>query len=207
MHDHRIVNGLSADEALRQRIIDVAEQCFLTVGYSRTTSQALASKLGISKKTLYRVFGGKEDILRAVVQRIMDTITDQSEPLYNDHLRPASDRIMELMALVTKQYARLRTPRILDDLRRNAPDVWNAFQEWRVHGIDRFELLLTDGIAQHQVRNDITVTDMVSVYHAMLNACMDYVILSDGTIPPERIYHTFMDIFFQGMLVPDRHAS
>lgn len=201
-----VQNSIGHDQRddLRHRIIARAEELFLANGYSTTTAKHLADSLGISKKTLYRVFGSKEDILYAVVLRITQSVTARSEVLFANRSRPPRERIWDLMSLLTAQYARLRMPGVLDDIRRNAPVVWAMFQEWRRNGVDRFEELLREGIACHDVRNDVPLTEMISVYHAMVNACMEVIITSDGAIPPERICATYMEVFFHGILPEPR---
>ena len=61
-------NHESASEStLRQRIIDQARVLFHEHGYSKVSASEIAQALGISKKTLYKEFETKEDILKAVV--------------------------------------------------------------------------------------------------------------------------------------------
>jgi AcrR family transcriptional regulator len=56
---------------VRQRILRAAETLFLTHGFSRITMDELAGELGMSKKTLYAHFAGKEDLFRAVADRFV----------------------------------------------------------------------------------------------------------------------------------------
>ena len=56
-----------SDDEERQRIIALACDLFLDVGYGRTTMDAVAARCGISKKTLYRLFPAKTDLFGAMV--------------------------------------------------------------------------------------------------------------------------------------------
>jgi AcrR family transcriptional regulator len=55
------------DSEERQRILAIACELFLDVGYGGTTMDAVASRCGISKKTLYRLFPAKTDLFKAMV--------------------------------------------------------------------------------------------------------------------------------------------
>jgi AcrR family transcriptional regulator len=48
-------------------ILRVAEDSFLHYGFKKTGVDAIANRLGISKKTIYKFFPTKVDLLNAVV--------------------------------------------------------------------------------------------------------------------------------------------
>ena len=50
----------------RSRIIQTAERMFLANGYSSTTVQAIAGAAGVSADTIYKSFGGKPGLIRAI---------------------------------------------------------------------------------------------------------------------------------------------
>jgi AcrR family transcriptional regulator len=53
----------------RERIVEVARQLFLSGGYGPTTVAAIASAAGVSVETIYKAFGGKPGLVRAIVER------------------------------------------------------------------------------------------------------------------------------------------
>lgn len=54
----------------RQRILDAAAASFQTLGYARTTTQAIADKAGVAEVTLFRHFGDKQKLFQAVARQI-----------------------------------------------------------------------------------------------------------------------------------------
>lgn len=50
----------------RRRIIQIAEQMFLRYGYSAATVQAIADAARVSPDTIYKSFGGKPGLIRAI---------------------------------------------------------------------------------------------------------------------------------------------
>jgi AcrR family transcriptional regulator len=56
----------------RVRIIDVAERLFLGNGYRITTIAAIAVEAGVSADTIYKSFGGKAGLVRAIRARALE---------------------------------------------------------------------------------------------------------------------------------------
>jgi AcrR family transcriptional regulator len=53
----------------RQAILDAAQRQFLDGGYAATTIAAIAAEAGVSVETIYKAFGGKPGLVRAIYQR------------------------------------------------------------------------------------------------------------------------------------------
>jgi TetR/AcrR family transcriptional repressor of mexJK operon len=59
---------------LRDRILEVASELFLTEGYGSTSIEAVAGRARISKRTFYHRFDDKAALFAAVVHRIIEHI-------------------------------------------------------------------------------------------------------------------------------------
>ena len=53
----------------REEILSAAERQFLAEGYAATTVAAIASTAGVSVETIYKSFGGKSGLVRAIYDR------------------------------------------------------------------------------------------------------------------------------------------
>src|SRR6266536_752346 len=53
----------------REAILDAAQRQFLAGGYAATTIAAIAAEAGVSVETIYKAFGGKPGLVRAIYQR------------------------------------------------------------------------------------------------------------------------------------------
>lgn len=76
-----------SDNEERRRIIAIARDLFLDVGYGGTTMDAVAARCGVSKKTLYRLFPAKTDLFGAMVADHRRTMLALPRP--DDDLSPA----------------------------------------------------------------------------------------------------------------------
>jgi AcrR family transcriptional regulator len=59
------------------RLIDAALDCFLSFGVRKTSLTDVADRAGISRATAYRVFGGKDGLVRAVVETEVTRFLDR----------------------------------------------------------------------------------------------------------------------------------
>jgi TetR/AcrR family transcriptional repressor of mexJK operon len=87
---------------LADRILDVAEKLFLSHGFGATSIEAVAKQAGISKRTFYHRFPGKERLFEAVVRRLIERWlppfdTDLlSPPDLADALQSAAENILRI---------------------------------------------------------------------------------------------------------------
>jgi AcrR family transcriptional regulator len=56
----------------QQRIVRIAEEHFLAGGYATTSVAAIARAAGVSVDTIYKSFGGKPGLIRAIFQRALE---------------------------------------------------------------------------------------------------------------------------------------
>jgi AcrR family transcriptional regulator len=53
----------------RDQVIGIAEELFVSRGYAATTVAAIATRARVSVETIYKSFGGKPGLVRAIVER------------------------------------------------------------------------------------------------------------------------------------------
>jgi len=53
----------------REAVLDAAQRLFLEGGYALTTVVAIAAEAGVSVETIYKAFGGKPGLVRAIYER------------------------------------------------------------------------------------------------------------------------------------------
>ena len=66
-------NGKDAEER-KKEILDIAEELFTTKGYDNTSTTDILERVGIARGTIYYHFKSKEEILDALIDRIIQGI-------------------------------------------------------------------------------------------------------------------------------------
>lgn len=77
----------------KNEILDVAEKLFCTKGFDQTSTNDILKEIGIARGTLYYHFKSKEEILDAMIERILDTIIQRAAVIANDETRSVYERL------------------------------------------------------------------------------------------------------------------
>lgn len=86
----------SADDR-RNEILDVAEKLFMSKGYAQTTVAAIIKEIGIAKGTFYYHFSSKEDVMDAVVMRMIDRIIEGARQIVKDTELTAPEKLFQIV--------------------------------------------------------------------------------------------------------------
>ena len=90
-------------EKLGERILETATQLFLAHGYGATSIEAVARRLGISKRTFYHRFPDKAALFSAVIHSVIDRLRPPADvPIIKGaNLREILERLAGLMLQAT----------------------------------------------------------------------------------------------------------
>jgi AcrR family transcriptional regulator len=93
----------------QEKILKKAVEMFFNLGIKETTMDNLAKALGISKKTLYKYYDNKDDLIKSAVEFFSKTIKGKIDEVRSMHLNPYEEffAILEMINEVTKQPKRL----------------------------------------------------------------------------------------------------
>src|SRR5690625_3673468 len=90
----------------RDEILDVAENLFITKGYAHTTVEAIIQEIGIAKGTFYYYFSSKEDVMNAVVIRIVDRVVQDAMRIVKDTQLNAPEKLFHIIMEQTPQMSK-----------------------------------------------------------------------------------------------------
>ncbi len=146
----------------RRTVLETAQRLFLDRGFAATTMSDIAAGAGVSTKNLYKVFGNKVGLAKAVfdvaiagddepvpmVERAsLMKVRDEPDPrrkliLYGEHLATVAPRHVPLQLVIL-------------DAAANDPDaaqVWDGLQAERLRGMTMFaKALAEEGHLRHGV--------------------------------------------------------
>ncbi len=95
------------------------------------TMDELAAESGMSKRTLYRYFRSKDEIIEATLDKYMAEMASKIEEFVEAYHKP--DEIVAHMLLILHQVgSRIINPLVLDDLRRHYPHYWKKIDDFRM---------------------------------------------------------------------------
>jgi TetR/AcrR family transcriptional regulator, cholesterol catabolism regulator len=130
----------------RQSAVHQAAKVFARQGYDQTTMQELASTMGLATGALYHYFGGKEQLLRAICDQLMEPLLQRAQALAAADAEPRE----QLRALVRMWVAHVVEHRDHMLVFQQERHVIEAGQAWRGVRASRkaFERLVSELLEQ-----------------------------------------------------------
>lgn len=193
---------LLTDDPAVTRILRQAREHFFVHGYSACTMDDLAAELGMSKKTLYVHFPGKEAIMRAVLEELGREVRADAEALLSNRQLGFSEKLRGFAEGMVQRLA-LLNPRTLRDLQRFAPELYELTVEMRQKNIPYiFGRFIEEGKLTGKVRDDVDAAFAVEFFlQAMLG------LIHPGTLDrlglaPREVLPRAIELFFGGLLTP-----
>jgi len=187
---------------LRRRIVDRAGVRFLRHGYSAFAMSDLAADLGMSKKTLYVHFRGKDAIVRAVIDGFASRIRAEAEEILT---RSGLTFVARLRSFAGHMMARLAQfrPAVIRDLQIKGPQLYRHLKQVRSRNIAHiFSEYVKEGRQAGAVRTEISPDFAGEFFMHAMQGMMDGETLHRLRRSPAETFDEGIRIFFGGLLTP-----
>jgi AcrR family transcriptional regulator len=113
----------------QEKIIERGEEIFFKEGFHKTTMNDIAAELHMSKKTIYKFFPSKEDLVIATVKHFMNKTKNKILPALNND-KNAIEKLQELIQILAGTSQRI-SPQMMEGIRRHFPSLWNEVDRFR----------------------------------------------------------------------------
>jgi AcrR family transcriptional regulator len=90
-------------DARRQQILDAAQRCFSRNGFQATSMQDIFAEAGLSAGSVYSHFTGKDEIITAIAEDVIDKITATADAALPEGGPPAPDEALERVLATLQQ--------------------------------------------------------------------------------------------------------
>ncbi len=191
-----------AGDSTDARILSTASQQLFTYGYNALTMDDLAHELGISKKTLYLHFPGKDAIIGTIIEGIGRAIRSGMESVLNDPKLTFAQKLRGVIDVVVPRLSKVN-PAMLRELQRYAPGIHQKIDELRQKNIPYvFGRLFRDGIAEGAVRADIDPDFAAQFWLQAMRGLVHPDTLALTHLTPRQSLEKALELFTGGLLTP-----
>jgi AcrR family transcriptional regulator len=111
------------------KIIEQIEDKLFSEGFYKTTMDDVASELGMSKKTIYKFFPSKEDLVMAIAKHFMNRMKSKILPALNTD-KNAIEKLGELIKILAGASEKI-SPKRMEEMKRHFPAIWNEIDSFR----------------------------------------------------------------------------
>ena len=155
----------------KDRIIQAAAELFMRNGIRSVSMDDIASHLAMSKKTLYKWFENKDQIVLTSIQQHIAQEESCSQQM------PPADNVLEEMFNFMQWHRQMLTnlhPSIFYDLQKYHPQAWSLFTEHKnTFILQKVADHLRRGIAEGVFRADLDVEVLCRLRIAEIEVCFD----------------------------------
>jgi len=153
----------------RERILEHASKKFMSIGIRNVTMDTLANELSISKRTIYELFGDKDNL---VIESLRFMILENNKQLLS--IIENAENVVEAIFLIMKRQKEMREdfPVVfVEDIKRYFPLVQASFYSCK-SDLKQFSAsftLLEKGISQGIFRNDLQIELVDNFIHELVS--------------------------------------
>ena len=182
------------------KILNYASEKFMHEGFYKSSMDSLAAELQISKKTIYKYFSSKDELVKAIAFAFMKETGDKiiSVTQIEDDSLSKAIRLFQILGVATTKLG----DKWVKDIRIHMPDLWKKIDEFRTK---KAYAVLSNIIQQGQAEGMIIDKPVELIIHLFVTSLRSIVnpdfLYYQKMNYKEAIQHTF-EILFNGILTP-----
>jgi AcrR family transcriptional regulator len=111
------------------KIVELTEEKFFRDGFYKTTMDEVASELKMSKKTIYKFFPSKDELVMAIAKHFMEGMKSKIAPTLESE-KNAIGKLAELNNILARTSQKISAKR-MDEIRKHFPALWNEIDSFR----------------------------------------------------------------------------
>ena len=188
---------MASNQEIKQRIMNITQKTLFRYGIKRLNMDELASKLGMSKKTLYQYFSSKKNLIEETIHFAVSGVFKKQDELM-EKARTPIDKLNAMFIPIIHQLS-LIDPILMKDLNRFYPDLWQHIDQRRKQRLGKLNEIIADGIKEgiFVPQNPKIIANLLIV--SVTNFLSPQNLTQLGISPAEGI-KTFYCSFFLGIL-------
>jgi len=194
--------ALNGEDSTRERILGHSSERFFKDGFARVSVDEIATELAISKKTIYKYFDSKDDLVAHVVERRMGEVRRKVVSVI-DTDRNFIEKLEALMTNIGVEISKF-SKAFQHDLQRLNPELWQRIAEFRRKAIfENLTRLLDQGVAEGYVRKSVNTRVCLLAYVSIIDHIVRPDTLAEEPFSAAEALRSILAIFFHGILTED----
>ena len=186
------------DSEVRMRILNAAIMAFNEDGV-KFTMDSVAGRIGISKKTIYKFFSGKDEMILAAINAGFDEVKAAEQEIIKDESLDIVEKLKRVIIVIPDQYMQVDWRR-LNEFADYSPEAFALLNKRITSGWDSTFALFKRAVKEKKIRNINPL-----LFKNMIESCISGFISSDLLVNEGIAYQdalqTMIDIMIDGIRV------
>ena len=166
-------------------------------GVRAFTVDALSKRLAMSKKTIYKFFPTKENLIHSIMHFVLGQINGVFKKVMTEEPNPALQYI-KIMEHICKFVGRTPVHKLVE-LKSLYPLIWNHVESFRLSHQQDFYTILKNAQDQGLAHSDINMKSAAIVYINIVNSTFQPEFFLKNDLPIQDTIHGFVQIVARGI--------
>jgi AcrR family transcriptional regulator len=185
----------------KERILKLVKEIFFREGFYKTSMDSLALRLQVSKKTFYKYWTSKEELVKESIYHQTILISGEVNTVI-EKKADALSKIFSVLEILSSTLLKF-SDKWLQDLQIQLPDLWREIDRFRTKKMYAILSRLLEQGKKEGLISEVPVEIMITVIVSAIRTIVNPEFLYHNKFSYiEAVYLTF-DIFFRGILTSD----
>lgn len=190
------------DSEPKERILELAKDRFFKAGFNKVTLDELSGELGISKKTMYKFFPSKEELVKTIVWMMLRRIEKEVKRI-TEQEKPFVHRLGDLIYFIGSTIGKI-SKSFQNDMKRFAPLIWAEVERYRQeHIVGKVIAMIRQAKQENVFRKDINEEVIVMMFSTCFQNILTPEVLAEHAFSPKEAMYTIFHIIFEGALTEE----
>jgi len=186
------------EEDIKQKIFEKFNALSIKMGFKKVTVEMLAKECGISKKTIYRHFKSKDEIIQTYATNIIQHINYEFVRIQKDYSDP-KEILYKFFDIIFQIISNIPEDTIMQDARKFYPDIENKIIFLREEYSKIFLKTIKRGIKEGVFKN-INPHFIEGMYLGSVNYIFSPTFMSQKKLSVKETITSFKIMLFSGLL-------
>lgn len=182
----------------REQVLAAGREILLGDGLRAITTNAIAQRAHASKKTLYKLFPSKDELVEEILVSFMEENLSRWDKIL-ERDESAIDRILASMKFVTEFLPQIQN-RLINQVESVAPQLWAKIDAIRMKRLQKLKALMEEAQQEGFFRPDIDPNHWILLLTGTIRSVITPKVLLHTGIPLMALIRSIQSIYFDGSL-------
>jgi len=192
---------INSQKQQEEHILEQSFEALTRDGVRSFTVDSLSQNMGMSKKTIYKYFPTKEDLVDKSIGFFHGLIEKKLNKLMATEPNPAI-QFVKVMEFIMGHISNVSIER-LADLKNRFPQVWKRMEAFRLDRRDDFYNILFNAQQQGYVRKDVDISIKATLYMNIINSTFQPEFFLKNNLAPSDAISNFLKMVSSGLFTLD----
>lgn len=164
----------------------------------RFSMDDLATRLGVSKKTIYNYYSSKAEILDELINEDITSMELKATAIIENEKLSFVEKLKEVIKVIPDRHD-LTDFRVLNEMQKYFPEQYAKFDGFLQSDWEKIRILIEEGITKGIIK-DINIVIIMKVIIAAVNTTMDQSFYLENNVNPLEAMDHIATILLEGIL-------